>query len=75
MSIAQDDAQSNGRPLLEVGRHRILAEAQAVAAMVNAMDDHFLAALHLIDLAKAKYWSVELEPRQQWPVGWHICWR
>ena len=59
MSIAQDDAQSNGRPLLEVGRHRILAEAQAVAAMVNAMDDHFLAALHLIESHQAKYWSVE----------------
>jgi D-arabinose 5-phosphate isomerase GutQ len=54
MSIEQDDAQSNGRPLLEVGRHRILAEAQAVAAMVNAMDDHFLAALHLIESRQGK---------------------
>ncbi|HTK06841.1 MAG TPA: SIS domain-containing protein [Ktedonobacteraceae bacterium] len=54
MSIARDDTQPDDRPLLEVGRHRIQAEVQAVAAMANAIDDHFLTALHLIESRHGK---------------------
>jgi arabinose-5-phosphate isomerase len=54
MSAALDDTQPDERLLLEIGRQRIRVEAQAVAAMMDTIDDRFLAALHLIASCRGK---------------------
>jgi D-arabinose 5-phosphate isomerase GutQ len=54
MSIAREDTSSDDQPLLEVGRQRIHAEMQSIAAMLDSIDDHFLAALHLLASCQGK---------------------
>jgi D-arabinose 5-phosphate isomerase GutQ len=54
MSTAQEDTPSDNQPLLEIGRQRIHAEMQAIAAMMDAIDDHFLAAVDLLASCQGK---------------------
>lgn len=54
MSIAREDTNSDDLSLLEVGRQRIQAEMQAIAAVMDTIDDRFLAAVHLLASCRGK---------------------
>jgi D-arabinose 5-phosphate isomerase GutQ len=54
MSNAQEDTPSNNQLLLEIGRERIDAEMRSIAAMMDTIDEHFLAALDLLASCQGK---------------------
>jgi D-arabinose 5-phosphate isomerase GutQ len=54
MNTGQEDTPSDKQPLLEIGRQRLHAEMRSIAAMMDTIDDHFLAAVDLLASCQGK---------------------
>ena len=54
MSSVREETHSDDLSLLEVGRQRIQAEMQVITSLMDTIDEHFLAALHMLASCQGK---------------------